>query len=1674
MDKKEHKAPVEDHNKEPERGYSSAHNVVTVIDTKPKSKTKDAHNIRDVYLEVEETVNEKKRLISHNHLDDDVEPKQESGPEYLNHRRKLSKDSEDEAKDEEDEATQKKEAPGKAGSANAPKQTGQPPKKTESAICSCWNAIMNYISTKTRMTFFTDYNKYFNSDYKEVCSKDDPVGNGNSVQDRLKLFYKGCDEIDRAELSKKYSGEELERKIKDKVLDIDRQYDIPGALMKGVKTNFIWAVIFRILRNIAAVSIPFILNDYLKEIKKGTFDDMTYALELCLGAGMLTFLRETWNQIALKYTSLYRVPAMEQIRASFFMKLSDTNIEFMSKTDASFVAKMLLYETIPIHNFMNSLVNFTAAPVSIIYAYIFIFFQFQSRQISIFIIVYSIAVIIFIAFLHRRMIVHKKIYRALGCQCSGHIEEMIEKTDYIRANSMQSIILRKIWGYRKRMRSALKTMNGIEAIFDLLFSSPVLASTMVVFSAQQGLVGDDIDAATIFTLISAFGSLRAVFASLSEGLGTFQDYQPSMSLFKLFYNKISLSPKIAVLRMDSKKDKSVKFRVQTSKDADVDKIPIEDIEAIAGNDAVVYDRCTFVDKSNTTNEVLKTIFRDDYLGFETTAVEKGTVRNMEFFNNMNLRIPKGSKVCVMGIEKSGIQWFMESLCNEYEIKQGRLIINGTVVHFDFTKMKLLDEPLLDNITLGTKVNYQKLDKICAALGLFAHKFGDGLRSNPTKDKGLTSLEKTKILLARCLFQPFDTFLISNLFSNLGFEEKVQVFEDLVCKYLKFDTVVYQANDAQLAYHANLILVFKDGKIVEQGTFAELSKLPKTSTFKRLLDMSHSAFKSDCDMTKSMPILRQRSRRRVNMYGIEEKQLKQLQDFYVKTVESKFFCFCYAIIILKRALSRKVKSKAEKKLEANKNFMLSTSIFSSFQRLLSKDTKCTFFWIGFLFFLSCLLGLAWDTWIAYWKPFIKIYKNESLYFTVLIIVSFSSDSSLIIRNLLFTLHARNMSTNIFFKVLKKMIKASTRWIDLVTKPRILNNLTSYQTVIDEDFNKALASLFSDSMMALFSLTVCNIFYPGLFALVTVFVVIIAVWTVLRFSRSVRIWIAPYYRARIDLFKSFLEMSINALSMRQVNQDRFMYKRFEQATHIIEIKNRNINNWACRWMGIRVACITGVLIFFLYLFPVAVKKLHIWEFNDRVWMGGLVLVWSSWVADSIARLMNNLATYIQVSESGERLLELQEHYPKFISMLGIKEKGENLEDELNDSEMQKIFLKVNELDALEFEIDPKNKIVELINCTHEVSSKEIFSNVNLSIYCGDRVILVETPKTSSTVDSILDIIMGFQWIGNKNTPASLPKEQKLDYELSTDSVVKVYGKDISGMNVFDLRRHLSHMISNPPLFTGTFRENIDPFGDFKDEDMITTLHYLGFYNAYCAYVKIFNPQELLESVDKVVIEGQKEAKLKTTGCWCCKKTRPINDYRVPKEMRMTKSKKVPDLNPLPKTPQIPTASSNERRKRKLKTPARPKVLPPLNPKLKYPETKRPTHLSKYKIEEPMERKIVENLLQMTLNSESKHCSLNLRRIVQMTRVMLEKPELLILEEDSLNIEGTNDSRYLNQFFTHLKNTTIICKAVTFANLHRFAKCATFDSGKLVEYDRVEVLAQASKKSHLSKMLTDYEEM
>ena len=198
----------------------------------------------------------------------------------------------------------------------------------------------------------------------------------------------------------------------------------------------------------------------------------------------------------------------------------------------------------------------------------------------------------------------------------------------------------------------------------------------------------------------------------------------------------------------------------------------------------------------------------------------------------------GQKIAIVGPTGAGKTTMVNLLMKFYEINKGDILIDGTSIH-DLTRENihslftmvlqdtwLFEGTIKENIIFNRKnVTNKKVEEVCKTVGIdhFIKTLPQGYDTILSDNESISAGQKQLLTIARGMIEDAPFLILDEATSNVDTrtEELVQKAMD---KLTKGKTSFIIAHRLSTIKNADLILVMKDGNIVEQGTHEELIKL----------------------------------------------------------------------------------------------------------------------------------------------------------------------------------------------------------------------------------------------------------------------------------------------------------------------------------------------------------------------------------------------------------------------------------------------------------------------------------------------------------------------------------------------------------------------------------------------------------------------------------------------------------------------------------------------------------------------------------------------------------------------------------------------------------------------------------------------------------------------------------
>lgn len=217
--------------------------------------------------------------------------------------------------------------------------------------------------------------------------------------------------------------------------------------------------------------------------------------------------------------------------------------------------------------------------------------------------------------------------------------------------------------------------------------------------------------------------------------------------------------------------------------------------------------------------------------------------------HINLIIPKGKTVALVGQSGSGKSTLVDLIPRYYDVQEGEILIDGiNIKDLGINSLRelmgnvnqeaiLFNDSFRNNISFG--VENASLEQIEEAAKIAnAHEFimqSEQQYDTNIGDRGsrLSGGQRQRVSIARAILKNPPILILDEATSALDTESE-RLVQDALERLMKSRTTIAIAHRLSTIRHADEICVLHQGEIVEQGTHEEL--LNKNGYYKRLNDM----------------------------------------------------------------------------------------------------------------------------------------------------------------------------------------------------------------------------------------------------------------------------------------------------------------------------------------------------------------------------------------------------------------------------------------------------------------------------------------------------------------------------------------------------------------------------------------------------------------------------------------------------------------------------------------------------------------------------------------------------------------------------------------------------------------------------------------------------------------------
>ncbi len=229
-------------------------------------------------------------------------------------------------------------------------------------------------------------------------------------------------------------------------------------------------------------------------------------------------------------------------------------------------------------------------------------------------------------------------------------------------------------------------------------------------------------------------------------------------------------------------------------------------------------------------------------GYSSSAACDSSKGSQEILHNINLNIPSGSTVGIVGATGSGKSSIINLIARIYDVTKGTVFVGGSDVRFYDSKSLrnqigivlqkniLFSGTIAQNLRWGnenaTDSDLREACKIACAqefIDDLPHAYNTNLEQG---GKNLSGGQKQRLCIARALLKRPKILILDDSMSAVDVKTDAKIRENLR-HFMPDSTQIIVAQRVSSCMHADLIVVLKDGRVVAKGKHSELMESCET-------------------------------------------------------------------------------------------------------------------------------------------------------------------------------------------------------------------------------------------------------------------------------------------------------------------------------------------------------------------------------------------------------------------------------------------------------------------------------------------------------------------------------------------------------------------------------------------------------------------------------------------------------------------------------------------------------------------------------------------------------------------------------------------------------------------------------------------------------------------------------
>ncbi|XP_046342176.2 multidrug resistance-associated protein 1-like isoform X2 [Haliotis rufescens] len=750
-------------------------------------------------------------------------------------------------------------------------------------------------------------------------------------------------------------------------------------------------------------------------------------------------------------------------------------------------------------------------------------------------------------------------------------------------------------------------------------------------------------------------------------------------------------------------------------------------------------------------------------------------------SNVNLSIPEGSLVAVVGHVGAGKSSLVAAVLGEIQKVKGHLSVQGRVAYVP-QQAWIQNDTLQNNILFGKPMNrqlYKTVIQACALQPDIDMLSAGDLTEIGERGINLSGGQKQRVSLARAVYNDADIYLLDDPLSAVDSHVGKHIFEKVIKGILRNKVVVLVTHNLRYLPGVDNIVVVGDGTVAETGSFRDL--LNSDGVFTRVLRsylVDYEDNRTCMEDFESEGNINLDSDLKSKLKRLDSEDLSENQHFRRQTSK------------ISRQGSRHLSTSSEDKPETNGRYVKEEEITEPDAKekwsMLRKYIYAYGEWnLVFLLVFYAMYYISWvgaNLMLVRWTndPRLQhvndsnrsvldrdvVWRTNMIYLSIYSSLGVALSVFILLYAYMMSRGVVRASKDLHSKMLTNILKSPMEFFDTTPVGRITNRFSHDMKVIDDEMPMCLEFWLDGMVNVVTSMIVVVYSTPQT---VLVLIPVVCVYRSLhKYYNTAKIRLSRLtVTAKSPMESHFTESVMGAEIIRAFgDQQRFANKMQDTIDHYH--KMRICGRVAYRWIGVQMIGIGNALC-------------------------GASCLLRSFTKGATSAAMMGLGTTFSLQLKGDMrwLMSLQSDLEtNLISMERITQYIHSPNEDSWRKNASQLPRNWPERGRLEF---------HNYSLRYSRGGDLVLRNISFTVHGGEKVGVV-----------------GRTGAGKSSLMLSLFRLVK-----PAEGAIVIDGVDIADIGLHDLREKLAIIPQDPVLFTGPLRLNLDPQDLYSDQDIWSAL-------------------------------------------------------------------------------------------------------------------------------------------------------------------------------------------------------------------------------------------------------------